>query len=86
MQRPALRHNRNFRLLLSSAGISNLGDGVSALAFPWLASLITRDPLLIALVGVATRLPWLLFAIPAGALIDRFDRHQIMLRAACWPG
>lgn len=81
MDRPALKQNRNFRLLLTSAGISNLGDGVSALAFPWLATLITRDPMLIAMVGFATRLPWLLFAIPAGALIDRFDRRQIMLRA-----
>ena len=39
---------------------------MSALAFPWLATLITRDPALIALVAFATRLPWLLFAIPAG--------------------
>lgn len=81
MQNATLGQNRNFRLLLTSAGVSNLGDGVSALAFPWLATLITRDPLLIALVGFATRLPWLLFAIPAGAFIDRFDRRQIMLRA-----
>lgn len=74
---------RNFRLLLSSSAVSNLGDGVSALAFPWLATLITRDPFLIAMVAFATRLPWLLFAIPAGVITDRLDRRQLMLRADC---
>ena len=53
--------------------MSNLGDGVSALALPWLASLITRDPILIAFVAFATRLPWLLCAIPAGFMADRYD-------------
>ena len=48
-----LLKNRNYRLHFSAAAISNLGDGVSALAFPWLATLITRDPLLISLVAFA---------------------------------
>ena len=52
--------NKNYRLLFSASAVSNLGDGVSALALPWLASLITRDPILIATVAFATRLPWLL--------------------------
>ena len=43
-----LRTNKNYRLLFSASAVSNLGDGVSALALPWLASLITRDPMLIA--------------------------------------
>ena len=41
------------------SAISNLGDGVGVIAYPWLASAITRNPLLIALVAVAQRLPWL---------------------------
>ena len=72
---------RNYRLLFSASAISNLGDGVSALAFPWLATLITRDPMLIALVAFATRLPWLLFSIPAGVWTDRVDRRQLMVKA-----
>ncbi len=76
-----LLRNRNYRLVFSAAAISNLGDGVSALAFPWLATLVTRDPMLIALVAFATRLPWLLFALPAGVLTDRADRRQLMVRA-----
>ncbi len=73
--------NRNFRLMFSASAVSNLGDGISALAFPWLATLITRDPLLISLVAFATRLPWLLFAIPAGVITDRFDRRRLMVQA-----
>ncbi|MBT8152609.1 MFS transporter [Epibacterium ulvae] len=71
----------NYRYLFSATAISNLGDGVSALAFPWLATLITRDPFLVAFVGFATRLPWLLLSIPAGVWTDRADRRQLMIRA-----
>ncbi|WP_299287093.1 MFS transporter [uncultured Tateyamaria sp.] len=73
--------NRPYRLLFSATAISNLGDGVSALAFPWLATLITRDPALIALVAFATRLPWLLLSIPAGVVVDRYDRRLLMVQA-----
>ncbi len=73
--------NRPFRLLFSATAVSNLGDGVSALAFPWLATLITRDPMLIALVAFATNLPWFLFSIPAGVIVDRYDRRLLMVRA-----
>ena len=73
--------NNNFRLLFTATAISNLGDGISALAFPWLATLITRDPVLIALVAAATRLPWFLFAIPAGVFTDRANRQRLMVQA-----
>lgn len=74
-----LASNRNFRLLFSASAVSNLGDGVSALAFPWLASLITRDPTMIAAVAAAGRLPWLLLTLPAGVLTDRADRRRLIV-------
>ena len=76
-----LATNRSYRLLFSATAVSNLGDGISALAFPWLATLITRDPFLISLVAFATRLPWFLFSIPAGVITDRYDRRVLMVRA-----
>ncbi|MEM9797236.1 MAG: MFS transporter [Pseudomonadota bacterium] len=76
-----IRENRNYRWLVSASAISNLGDGVSALAFPWLASLITRDPFLISLTAFAARLPWFLFSLPAGVWTDRLDRRSLMIRA-----
>ena len=76
-----LAANRNYRLLLGASAASNLADGIAALAFPWLATLFTRDPVLIALVAFAGRVPWLLLSIPAGTLTDRADRRALILRA-----
>ena len=75
------RLGRNYSRLFGAATISNLGDGVALVAYPWLASAITRNPLLIALVVVVQRLPWLLFALPAGVLTDRHDRRVLMIGA-----
>ena len=73
--------NRNFRLLFSSALATNLGDGLIAVAIPWLATLLTPDPLLIGLVAAARHLPWALFALPAGVLTDRHDHRRLILGA-----
>ena len=75
------RLGRNYHRLFSAATISNLGDGVALVAYPWLASAITRNPLLISLIVVVQRLPWLLFALPAGVLTDRHDRRHLMILA-----
>jgi MFS family permease len=78
---PASRLGRNYHRLFGAATISNLGDGVALVAYPWLASAITRNPLLIAIIVVVQRLPWLLFALPAGVLTDRHDRRLLMIGA-----
>jgi MFS family permease len=75
------RLGRNYHRLFEAATISNLGDGVGLVAYPWLASAITRNPLLIAVVVVVQRLPWLLFTLPAGVLTDRHDRRLLMVTA-----
>jgi MFS family permease len=71
----------SYRKLFAASTVSNLGDGVSIIAYPWLASAITRNPVLVALVAVAQRLPWLLFSLPAGVITDRSDRRQLMVGA-----
>ncbi len=65
--------------LWSATAISNLGDGVSMIAYPWLASAVTRSPILIAAAGFASRLPWLIFTLHAGVLTDRFDRRKLIV-------
>lgn len=65
--------------LWSATAISNLGDGVSMVAYPWLASAVTRSPILIAAAGFASRLPWLIFTLHAGVLTDRFDRRKLIV-------
>ncbi len=75
------RLGANYRKLFVATTISNLGDGVSLIAYPWLATAVTRNPLLIALVAVVQRLPWLLFTLPAGVITDRHDRRRLMIGA-----
>ena len=72
---------RNFRLVWLSMLVSSSGDGMFITAFPLLAALLTRDPILIAGVTISTRLPWLIFSLPAGAIADRTDRRKLMIIA-----
>ncbi len=76
---PKVRLGANYWKLWSSSVISNLGDGVTTIALPWLSSAVTRNAVLIALVGVAGRIPWLVFSLPAGVITDRVDRRKIMV-------
>ena len=69
-----------FSRFVLASGLTNTADGIATLAWAWLASLLTRDPLLIALVPVALRLLWFLCALPAGIVTDRVDRRLLILR------
>ena len=66
----------NFGKLWLAQGVSNLGDGVYLTALPLLAATLTRDPLPVSAVMFAEWLPWLLFALLAGALLDRWERRR----------
>jgi MFS family permease len=68
-----------YHRLFGSAVVSNLGDGITMVAYPWLASAVTRSPILIALIAVMARLPWLLFSLPAGVITDRIDRKKLII-------
>ena len=72
---------RRYWTLWVSSAFANLGDGIFQVAVALLAVKLTRSPALIAGVALAARLPWLFLALPAGALADRLDRRQTMLRA-----
>jgi MFS family permease len=67
-----------FTRLWAASGISNLGDGVYAAALPLLAATLTSDPLAVSAVTFAQWLPWLLFGLLSGALLDRWDRRRVM--------
>ena len=54
---------------------------MSLIAYPWLASALTRNPLLIAAVALVQRLPWMIFTLPAGVITDRVDRKKAMVLA-----
>jgi MFS family permease len=67
-----------YRKLWAASAISNLGDGVTLVAGPLLAATLTRDPVLVAGVAFSQRVPWLLFPLISGALVDRLDRRRVM--------
>lgn len=76
-----LRSNRDFRTLLSTQGVSSIGDAVSFTALPLLVFALTGSGAAMGLVGALQTLPDLLFGMVAGALADRSDRKRMMFLA-----
>lgn len=74
-------HNRRFARLIVSSGASNLADGIAKIALPLVAVGYTRSPALVAGLEFVRTLPWLLGALPAGAIVDRLDRRRTMIVA-----
>lgn len=71
----------DFRKLWTAAAFSNLADGLGRTAVPLIATTLTRDPFAISVIGALAFLPWLVFGIPAGMIVDRFDRRYVMALA-----
>lgn len=71
----------NYRRLWVSSTASNLADGLFQVGVPLVAIRLTRSPVLISGLTVALTVPWLLFALHAGALADRRDRRRLMVGA-----
>ena len=72
------RH-RVFAVLWTATVISNIGTWMQNAAAGWLMTGLTPDPLIVALVQVATTLPMFMFGIPAGALADIFDKRRLLI-------
>ena len=70
-----------FWRLWTSSTLSNLADGIVKVSLPLAALRFTDSPTLIAGLAFVVTLPWVLFALPAGALADRLDRRRLMLGA-----
>lgn len=69
---------KRFWRLYASSATSNLADGIGRTALPLLAATYTRNPVLVSGLITFAFLPWLLFALPSGALVDRVDRRYAM--------
>ncbi|HEU5349088.1 MAG TPA: MFS transporter [Ktedonobacterales bacterium] len=77
--RKPLWRNREYLLIEGGAMISGLGTQISHLAFPLLVLALTGSPAQAGLVGTLRAMPYLLLALPAGALVDRWNRRTVML-------
>ncbi len=76
---PPLYRNRDFVLLWAGSAVSILGSNVSNVAYPLLVLALTGSATDAGLAGFVSLLPQLLFQLPAGALVDRFDRKRMMI-------
>ena len=72
---------RRFWTLWSALSSSNLGDGFTLVAFPLLAVSLTDDARLVTLVAAFRFLPFFVVGLPAGVIIDRFDRRRLAMLA-----
>jgi len=67
-----------FNRLFGASAISNLADGLLAVAAPLLAISLTKSPVLISILSALVMLPWLLFAIPIGLIVDRSNKRLLL--------
>jgi len=77
--RVPLRRNRDFVALWSGQVVSSLGASISGTAMPLLVLATTGSPADAGIVGAAGTLPFLVANLPAGPLVDRWNRHRILV-------
>jgi MFS family permease len=68
-----------FTKLWTASTASALGSGLSIIAAPLYVAAHTKSPLIVSATSGAAWLPWLLFALPGGVLVDRLDRRRLMV-------
>jgi len=78
-QLPPLYRNRDYMLLWSGQVISVIGTGASQIVYPLLILSLTHSPAAAGLAAAFGSLPYIIFSLPAGALIDRWDRKRVMI-------
>ncbi|WP_232533975.1 MFS transporter [Plantactinospora sp. KBS50] len=74
-----LRTSRDFRLVFGATGVSGLGSFVTYVTIPYQVYSLTKDPLLVGLLGVCELVPLLFMAFVGGALADYLDRRRLVL-------
>ena len=68
-----------FAKLWTASTLSALGTGLTIVAAPLYVSARTQSPLIVSATTAVATVPWLLFALPAGVLVDRVDRRRLMV-------
>jgi MFS family permease len=74
-----LRTSRDFTLIFSGAGISMLGSFITYVTIPYQVYALTKDPLLVGLLGLCELVPLLFMAFVGGALADYLDRRRLVI-------
>ena len=77
----ALSHNANFVLLVGGQFVSQLGDRLAMVAFPWLVYTTTGSALSTGVVLALFTLPYVVFGAFAGGVLDRVNKRAVMVAA-----
>ncbi|MBV8211254.1 MAG: MFS transporter [Burkholderiaceae bacterium] len=77
----SLWRNRNYMLLWSGQVVSTLGSSASQIVYPLLILALTSSPAAAGIAASVRALPYLLFSLPVGALVDRWNRRRVMIWA-----
>src|SRR5687767_4847689 len=75
----SLWRNRDYMLLWGGQVVSVLGSSISSIVVPLLILAITNSPAAAGIAGALGAIPYVLFSLPVGALIDRWDRKKVMV-------
>ncbi|MEZ0091787.1 MFS transporter [Streptacidiphilus sp. EB129] len=68
-----------FRTLWAASAISTVGDGITLAAGPMIVASITREPVPVAVAAFSQQVPWLLFGLVSGVVVDRLDRRRLIV-------
>lgn len=74
-----LWRNRDYLLLWGGQIVSMTGSQISQLVFPLLILAHTHSPAQAGIAAALQSLPYLVLSLPAGALVDRWDRKRVMI-------
>ncbi|MCC3419335.1 MAG: MFS transporter [Microcoleus sp. PH2017_01_SCD_O_A] len=75
---PALR-SQNYRLFFAGQGISLIGSWMTQVATVWLVYNLSDSPWMLGVVGFTSQIPTLILLPFAGVLIDRTNRHRVII-------
>ncbi len=76
---PPLWRNRDYMLLWSGNVVSIIGTGATQIVYPLLILALTNSPAAAGVAGALGSIPYIIFSLPAGALVDRWDRKRVMI-------
>ncbi|HWX10348.1 MAG TPA: MFS transporter [Gaiellaceae bacterium] len=70
---------RNYRLFFAGQAISQTGSWMQRIALGWFVLQLTHSPFAVGIMAVAQFLPFTLFGLFGGVLVDRLDAHRTVL-------
>lgn len=71
--------SRNYRLYFAGQGLSMIGTWMTLITTNWVVYQLTNSALLLGVVGFASQIPTFFLAPFAGVVVDRWDRHRILV-------